>query len=126
MLYAPNHAKSPANGGIARCVAFSCTRFGSSVPVNSVLHAKRHVSAERETFRDGDYITTAIPDAEIMKHCVPRYQEFRGWQGPIRGIKEYADLPTELQEAITILESLTNVNVRIISVGPDREETIFL
>lgn len=78
------------------------------------------------TFRTGDRLEVAVPDLEVMKHCVPRYVEFSGWKGPIRRARTLDELPRDLRGAITYLEAWAGVNVTLISVGPDREETIFV
>lgn len=78
------------------------------------------------TLKPGDEITVAIPDPEIMRHCRPRYEVLEGWPGPIRYAEAYDDLPAQLRQAITYLEQTTGVNVTLLSVGPDREETIFV
>jgi adenylosuccinate synthase len=75
-------------------------------------------------FRAGDRITTAIPDLEVMEHCIPRYTVLPGWKGPIRGIRKCGQLPLELRAAISLLEVQAGVNVTLLSVGPDREDTI--
>jgi len=55
----------------------------------------------------------------------PIYTEFHGWQNDISGIREYNKLPHELITFIEFIEDNCNVPVTLVSVGPDREETIF-
>jgi adenylosuccinate synthase len=67
---------------------------------------------------------TEIPfnnDAEI----VPVYTEIKGWQEEISSIKKYDKLPEALKHFIGFIENETGVPVTMVSVGPDREETIF-
>jgi len=54
----------------------------------------------------------------------PVYREFKGWQCDIRGVKSYDEFPRELKEYVEFIERETGVGVKIISVGPDREDTI--
>ncbi len=79
-----------------------------------------------KVYKKGDRIRVAIPDLEIMKYCKPRYIKLRGWKGPIGSIRTYAKLPKELREAISVLEKRVGVSVSILSVGPDRKETIYI
>ncbi|MGD9977492.1 MAG: adenylosuccinate synthase [Bacteroidales bacterium] len=55
----------------------------------------------------------------------PIYRELKGWQKDISGIKSEGDLPKELQDYIHFIEAETGVPVKIVSVGPDRDATIF-
>lgn len=54
----------------------------------------------------------------------PVYKEFKGWQRNINDIRKYDDFPMELKEYVAFIEKETGVPVTIISVGPDREETV--
>lgn len=55
----------------------------------------------------------------------PVYTELPGWKEDISSIKEYDKLPAALKTFTTFIEKQTGVPVTMISVGPDREETIF-
>jgi adenylosuccinate synthase len=54
----------------------------------------------------------------------PVYTELPGWEENIAGIREYDNLPRNLKGYIKFIEDQTGVPVTMISVGPDREETI--
>lgn len=54
----------------------------------------------------------------------PIYQEFKGWKCDINKMRSYDEFPAELKNYISFIEEQTGVPVKIISVGPDREETI--
>lgn len=58
------------------------------------------------------------------ENVTPIYKEFRGWNADISDITSYEMLPVELKEYITFIEQETGVPVKIISVGPDRKQTI--
>lgn len=72
----------------------------------------------------GDKLTTAIVDSNVLAKCKPVYTEFPGWKSEIKHIKEYQDLPQNLKNIVEYIEKECKVNVRIISVGPERDETI--
>jgi adenylosuccinate synthase len=55
----------------------------------------------------------------------PIYIELKGWEADISGIKEFDNLPEALKVFIEFIEKQTGVPVTMVSVGPDREETIF-
>ena len=55
----------------------------------------------------------------------PLYAELPGWDEDIKGKKDYKDLPQNLKRYVEFIESHTGIPVTIISVGPDRNSTIF-
>lgn len=54
----------------------------------------------------------------------PIYNEFEGWNTEIRGCKNYKALPSALQHFISFIEKETKIPITIISLGPDREDTL--
>ena len=54
----------------------------------------------------------------------PVYREFKGWKCDISKIRRYEDFPAEFKHYVEFIEEQTGVPVKIISVGPDREDTI--
>lgn len=61
---------------------------------------------------------------ETNEQITPIYKEFRGWHTDINSIRRYEDFPQELKTYVEFIEHETGVPVSIISVGPDREETV--
>jgi len=55
----------------------------------------------------------------------PVYTELEGWSEDITGIRQYSGLPQNLRKYIAYIEDQTGVPVTIVSVGPDRNATIF-
>ena len=55
----------------------------------------------------------------------PVYREFKGWKKDITSFTSMAELPKELIEYIQFIESEVKVPFTIISVGPDRKQTIY-
>lgn len=56
----------------------------------------------------------------------PIWKTFKGWSGNLRTAKSFEDLPVETQEYIRFIEEFTETPAAILSVGPDRSETIVL
>ena len=54
----------------------------------------------------------------------PIYKEFKGWKKDLTAIKDEKELPAEFMEYIKFIEAELNVPIKIISLGPDREQTI--
>jgi adenylosuccinate synthase len=55
----------------------------------------------------------------------PVYAELEGWQEEITTKRDYNELPSALKKYINFIEKQTGIPITMISVGPDREETIF-
>lgn len=55
----------------------------------------------------------------------PIYTELEGWQEAITADRNYDDLPSALKKYIEFIETQTGVPITMVSVGPDRKETIF-
>ena len=61
----------------------------------------------------------------VLFHAKPIYEELPGWQGQdITECKTFDELPANAQSYITYIEEITGVPASIISVGPDRDQTI--
>jgi adenylosuccinate synthase len=58
-------------------------------------------------------------------HVEPVYTELEGWEEDITGFREFNELPAALKLYIEFIENQVGVPVTMVSVGPDREETIF-
>jgi adenylosuccinate synthase len=56
----------------------------------------------------------------------PVYEELEGWQEDISGARSLDDMPAKAQEFVAQLEAMTGVPICIVSVGPDRKQTIIL
>lgn len=79
-----------------------------------------------QTIKPGDCLYKAIPAAEILQYCKPVYTSFPGWQRSLAGCSRLADLPGELRDILRFVTDQTRMKPRIISIGADREETIFI
>jgi adenylosuccinate synthase len=55
----------------------------------------------------------------------PVYTELAGWEENISGINDFVKLPQSLKKFIEFIEKETGIPVTMVSVGPDRKETIF-
>ncbi|MBD3723256.1 MAG: adenylosuccinate synthase [Flavobacteriaceae bacterium] len=54
----------------------------------------------------------------------PVYTEMKGWKADLTGMSSYEELPQELKEYITFIEQELEVPIKVVSVGPDRTQTI--
>jgi adenylosuccinate synthase len=54
----------------------------------------------------------------------PLYQEFRGWAEDVSSIRNWADLPRAAKDYLDAIAKLAGVPVRLVSVGPEREQIV--
>jgi adenylosuccinate synthase len=70
-----------------------------------------------------DYIPAWVGDYERVE---PVYLTLPGWQEDITQVKRYEDLPDNCKQYLKKIETLTKTKITIISVGPDRNQTVIL
>ena len=54
----------------------------------------------------------------------PIYEDFEGWEEPIHDVRSLADLPENARRYVTALEEHAGVPIVLVSVGPERTQTI--
>ena len=78
-------------------------------------------------------VSSSRRDIEVLKHfpyniepenVQPIYKEMKGWQADLTGMTTYEELPSELKEYIEFIEKELEVPIKVVSVGPDRTQTI--
>jgi len=67
-----------------------------------------------------DYFPFDINDAEVT----PVYEEIKGWNTDLTKLTNFADAPQALKDYVTYLERNLEVPVTVVSVGPDRTQTL--
>ncbi|MBI4703640.1 MAG: adenylosuccinate synthase [Deltaproteobacteria bacterium] len=68
-----------------------------------------------------DEVPLSLPEFEEAK---PLYEQVEGWKEDISSAKEFGELPKAAQKYVRLLEEVGGVEVSLVSVGPDRNETI--
>lgn len=64
------------------------------------------------------------PDIISKGSCI--WKEFAGWDGEIQAIRNYKDLPRNAKNYIKGLQDLSNARIFMVSVGSERDQTIFI
>ena len=75
---------------------------------------------------DGQRITDFPGDAFLLEKCKPIYETLPGWKTDISHIRKPGDLPANARRYVDRIAELVQLPVSIVSVGPDREQTIFM
>jgi adenylosuccinate synthase len=63
-------------------------------------------------------------EIHLLENCAPVYETFPGWQESTASARQFDDLPRPAQEYLNAVQQITAIPIRMISVGPDREQTI--
>lgn len=63
-------------------------------------------------------------DAFLLEKCQPLYETWPGWGKDISAARKLADLPPAARKYIDRLSEILELPISIVSVGPDREQTI--
>jgi adenylosuccinate synthase len=73
---------------------------------------------------DGRRVERWPSSAEVLARATPVYEQFAGWSEPIHDIRSLAGLPENARRYVTAVEELAGVPIVLVSVGPERTQTI--
>lgn len=68
--------------------------------------------------------TDAMPYDIINNDCEPIYTELKGWSESLEELTDANDMPAALCDYISYIENATGLPITIVSVGPDRSQTL--
>ena len=69
--------------------------------------------------------THNLPFDLNLGNIKPIYKSFKGWTEDISKITKEQELPIEVHNYVSFIEEFVGVPIKLISVGPDRSETIY-
>lgn len=131
-LCAIGHEFGAVTGRRRRCGWIDLVALKYSIMINGVTQLIMMKSDVLDTFPtikactayeiDGE-VTTEFP-FEINDSIRPVYKELPGWNCPLSGCTSEADFPQEFKDYIAFLEKELETPITILSVGPDRDQTI--
>lgn len=75
---------------------------------------------------DGEVVKYFPSQIERLRKVKPVYESFPVWKQDISGIRKFEDLPAGAIAYVQRIADLVGVDVGVISIGPDRAQTIFL
>ena len=74
---------------------------------------------------DGREVDELPTDLDDIARAEPVFASYRGW-GSLAGVTQFDDLPTTTRQYVDTVQRLAGVPFYLVSVGPDRAETIVL
>ncbi len=75
---------------------------------------------------DGNTIQYFPSSLKKLEACRPVYETLPGWEEDISVVRAFDDLPQNAKNYLKRIEELSEIPIKIVSVGPGREETIVL
>ncbi|MFL6515059.1 MAG: adenylosuccinate synthase [Chthoniobacterales bacterium] len=75
---------------------------------------------------NGKRLNVPPSDAAQLENCEPIYQSMPGWNRPITGARKFSDLPVQARNYVKRISELTGAELSMISIGPSRDQTIFV
>ena len=75
---------------------------------------------------DGERHTHFPSDAYQLEKCKPVYESIPGWSEDITAARKLSDLPAGARRYVERISELVGLRVSVVSVGPDREQTIMV
>ena len=73
---------------------------------------------------DGEIINEIPASLKILDKVKPVYETFDGWKVDISNVRKYEDLPVNARKYLERMAEVTKIDLGIISVGPNRDQTI--
>ncbi len=99
---------------------------GLAITKLDVLSGQPKVKIGNEYDLNGSRLSAMPANIKEATEVKPVYEEVNGWQEEVREVRNIEDLPVQARDYIKRIEDMTGVEAVIVSVGPDREETLLL
>ncbi|NOZ47706.1 MAG: adenylosuccinate synthase [Chlorobi bacterium] len=133
LLQKNGHEFGATTGRPRRCGWLDLQALKYSVMINGVT---RLIMTKADVLSGFEYIKIAHAykkDGQVFEQFLyniegniePLYTELRGWNDDITNMRKFEDLPVALKNYIKFIEKEVNVPVWIVSVGPNRDQTIY-
>jgi adenylosuccinate synthase len=99
---------------------------GMAITKLDVLSGQPNLKIAREYRHGGKRYQTMPSNIQLAQDVQPVYEEMPGWREEIGEVRNFEDLPEKARNYLRRIEDITGVEASIVSVGPDREETLLL
>ena len=123
-------------GRMRRCGWFDAVAMKRSIFINSmtgICVTKLDVMDELDSIRictgysvDGKQIDHLPVGAEGFAAVQPIYEDMPGWKSSTVGVRSYDELPQKARDYLERISEICQVQIAMISTGPDRADTIVL
>ncbi|HXK81407.1 MAG TPA: adenylosuccinate synthase [Bacteroidales bacterium] len=115
-----------------RCGWLDLVALKYSIMINGVSELYMMKTDVLDSFQKIKVATAYIIDGkrhtempyELSQNIEPEYVEFKAWNTDTSKFSKFSELPVELLQYIKFIEEETGVPIKIVSVGPNRNQTI--
>jgi adenylosuccinate synthase len=76
--------------------------------------------------KNGKKLKSYPTDISQLENVTPIYETLKGWKQDISGARNFKELPSECKDYLSFISQESGIEIKIISVGPKREQTIEL
>ena len=126
------HEYGATTGRERRCGWIDLPALKYAIMINGVTELSMMKADVLDSFEEIYVCTHYLQDGkeidffpfELSDNTQPVLKKIKGWNKDITKIKEEVDFPVELSNYIKFLEKELHVPISIVSVGPNRSETI--
>ncbi|MDD2463809.1 MAG: adenylosuccinate synthase [Desulfobulbus sp.] len=135
-LQQKGHEYGATTGRRRRCGWFDAVVANDAVRLNGltgfavtkldVLSGLKKLKLATEYMVDGESCSYMPENIRRARAAKPVYEEMDGWANELTDVRSYDDLPEAAKSYLKRLEDLTGVAPAIVSVGPDRAQTLLL
>jgi len=129
------HEFGATTGRPRRCGWLDLVALKYAVQVNGVTELNMMKGDVLSGFESLQVCTAYKYKGEVIDHLPfniepenvePIYKEFKGWSEDLTKVVDKSEFPKELNDYIAFLEEELEVPISVVSVGPDRTQTIFM
>lgn len=126
------HEFGSTTGRRRRCGWLDLPALKYAIMINGVTELNMMKTDVLDTFETikvctGYKINGQVTDQmpfDLNEKVEPVYKELKGWNTNLTQFKNGDELPVQLKEYIQFIEEETGVPISVVSVGPDREQTL--
>jgi adenylosuccinate synthase len=136
MLHALGREFGATTGRARRCGWFDAVATRYATMINGIdelaitnldgLDAVERIQICVSYRLNGKRLNVPPSDATQLENCEPIYESMPGWNRPITRARTLADLPIQARHYLRRIAELTGARLSMISVGPSRNQTIFV
>ncbi len=83
-------------------------------------------AAVRYRSKEGAVLDRFPYHQSILHSAQPEYEDMPGFEGDISGARREADLPQEARDYLRLITDFAGVPIRLVGVGPDREQVVWI
>jgi len=123
-------------GRMRRCGWLDLVALRYAIRINGITHLaimKLDVLSKMKEIKvctaykfNGRIITNYPVRSKDLEKCQPVYQTLSGWNEEISHIRTFEKLPIEVKSYVNFLKTNLDIDVGVLSVGPLREQTLFI